>query len=412
MQPYHRTEMQITVSVKQLVSIGVIAVVAVLAVALTSSGALSSMQQSSTQSQHEIQSTSSSQVSTSKEGQEPTVQSQQISDVNVNDLRQFLWELSAVVEGLRNDINVLKTSVSSSSNVLVEEIRQMIVSQIGEVKLRVDDIEKRVGRTETQLGKIDELSAYVDSLKQQIVTLDSEIQSFKTGQQPPRLVPDTGTTEETTTEQLPGLEQPSPVEEVPPDSQSASTGQEFLMLSIDKPTYSAGDTVVISVKTNPDAFVDMKIVNSASVEVFKKVIKADSAGKFTVGYIIWSDTPADGYKIIATRGDLEKTSMFSVIKHPTAALPGVESSVISIKTDKVTYSRGDYMSVSGIAQPRSSITIVLVSPSGNESLFTANVNENGVYQRLLTISLDSTSGVWTVVAKQGENIASWNVTVV
>jgi len=103
--------------------------------------------------------------------------------------------------------------------------------------------------------------------------------------------------------------------------------------------------------------------------------------------------------------------MFRVLESPTPPSASVEFGSITIKTDKQTYNKGEYISVSGNAPPRSRVMLILTTPSANESVLTAQADEKGTYNYLIAISLDSRSGEWTITAKQGDEMATLRITI-
>jgi hypothetical protein len=372
--------MEVTLSYKQLAGIGVIVAVLAFGIGLVKSGAIS-LQLPQSQAQTQIE-----------------------------------QEIISHVKNLQDDITAMQSSLNNFAN---------LDSQIVNVQNVISDLEKRISATEAEYDTVEKLNSYIDTLQQKMVKLEREVQKLKASQEEIVKAQESKTVEqkvkeepETETTSVPDQEtsqqgtqaQDTPEQETPAE-QVPSNNTKTLFLTINRSQYMVGDTVLINISTDEEASVELKIVSSTSVDVFKKVIKANSAGKIRVEYIIPDDVPAGGYKVIVTSGAKQKSMLFTVAKPPALPSASSESGKITIKTDKQTYGKGQYMVVSGNALPRGKVTIIVTTPSYNESVFLTQADEKGVYSRLVTIGLDSSSGEWTVSAKQGDEIATLRITV-
>jgi uncharacterized protein YfaS (alpha-2-macroglobulin family) len=189
------------------------------------------------------------------------------------------------------------------------------------------------------------------------------------------------------------------------DTQSSSG---TLTLQVDKSQYVRGERVLISGKTVANAFVDIDILDSSSVQLVRTATKADSSGNYRLDYTLSSDAKFGTYTVKVTSLDRQTSITFTVGNSSTPSPTGS----LTITTDKHDYSKGSLVKITGKATPNGKVTVLVQPKSGDEIVLTATATDTGNYIVLLSIRSDASAGTWTLTAREGSDTAVTQITVI
>lgn len=326
-----------------------------------------------------------------------------IPEAGTSPVEQELRAINANIEAVRGDLAVLKSGVVSVSE--LEAFRE----ELSSLEIRISMLEteaKQLADVPAEV-KIIELESWIQEIVNEVGKMRQDIDALRAEQITLEQPPEVETIAEEKEEEI-VVEHLEEEEEV--DVQEPNKVK-LLTLSLSSVQYKPGDEVIIIGRTDPNVPVRISIVDQNSVKIFSQVVSSSNLGKYSIKYLVPDNASLGFHKVTASSGDRQLSSFFTV-KVLVPSYAESQTGIITIKTDRITYSKGEYVSVSGTAPPRSTVIVSITFPSGNESSLYAQVDEDSKYQALLTITLDSSSGTWVLSAKQGSEVASLKITVV
>ena len=371
--------MEITLSYRQLAAIGI--VVGVIAVGIGvvkfnelsgESGSILPLQ--SSQQPLQQPATAESPPVTTQSPQEDSATTKQ------------LHEITAEIDGLRNDLNTIKSQVSDTSK----------VDDLSKAQTRIDTLEEKMkqlsrvkGETKTNdvSTKVEDLYALLSKLEVKMDQLEMEVKTLK---------------EQST---------PKQEEESPSEQPSMDFKVESLTASTDSVEYRLGEKVIITVKTDPNVPVNIQMTYDNKTVLYYTTIKSDAAGIYRLEYKLQPGAVTGWYNAKVTSGDKSNFLVFRVLDSAKLSAES-ENGILTIKVMRSTFSKGDYISVSGEAPPRGKVILTITPPSGHESSATVWGDTEGKYQNLFQLTLDASSGEWTITAKYNQETALLKVKVI
>jgi uncharacterized protein YfaS (alpha-2-macroglobulin family) len=194
---------------------------------------------------------------------------------------------------------------------------------------------------------------------------------------------------------------------------SSSSTIAGLTISVDRNQYARGDTVLISGRTDPNAFIDLDLFDSSNVQVIRTSTKSDANGNYLLQYTIPSNAATGNYEVKGTVGSKQTSVKFSVVSSTSTSTPSTSSAAgsLTITTDKTSYQRGDLVRITGKAPANSKVTITAEPPFGDKLLMTPTATDTGNYITLLSIDNSASTGTWKLTVKLNENTATTQITV-
>ncbi len=311
-----------------------------------------------------------------------------------------LLAIKAEIESLRKDLALIRseaTSKGESTNVLAVEGRiaslEKKVSDLAKFTKPADDsaLAKEVQELHALLdrseAKMEQMQNEIKMLKEQIATMQQKTE--KEAQAPPEQESKPGET----------TEQPS-----------ADFTVKSLTASTNRVEYKLGDVVVISGKTDPSVPIAIQVVYEKNNVVFNTTINSDPAGVYRLEYKVQTDVSIGWYNAKISSGDKSSTLVFRIIDTNKISAKS-ENGTVTIGVVSTSYSRGDYISVTGEAPPKSKVVLTITPSSGNESSSTVWADSDGRYQKLFQLSLDASAGDWAISAKYNGETAILKVKV-
>src|SRR5438445_9464449 len=132
-------------------------------------------------------------------------------------------------------------------------------------------------------------------------------------------------------------------------------------------------------------------MTSLSGKTYSAATSASSASSYTMLFLTSGAYETGQYHI--TVNNLAQTNMLSIYIQSGSTS---SSYTFTAQTDKSSYSRGEFIGVSGVAYPNSSVSGVLTSPSGITYTLTTTANAAGSYTMLFQTSPSYEIGTWQI----------------
>lgn len=369
--------MEITLSYRQLAAICI--VVGVIAVGIGvvkfnelsgESGSILSLQQSQQQ----------------PETAQPTPVTTQDSQQDTATTKQF-HEITAEIEGLRNDLNTIKSNVQDTNKLDDLSKAQTRIDSLEEKVKQLSTVKEEAKTNDTSAKKVEDLYALLSKLEDKIDQLEMEIKTLK---------------EQGTSKQQ---------EETPSEQPSMDFTVKSLTASTDRVEYILGQKVIITGKTDPNVPVNVQMIYDNKTVLYNTTTKSDAAGTYRLEYALQQDAVTGWYNAKVSSGDKSNFLVFRVLDSKKLSAES-ENGILTIKVMRSTFSKGDYVSVSGEAPPRGKVILTITPPSGHESSATVWSDTDGKYQNLFQLTMDASSGEWTVTAKYNQETALLKVKVI
>jgi len=370
--------MEITLSYKQLVGIGVLVGVLALGIGVVKAGELNGNGNTILPFQQSQQTVTTESISQQKSQQDSAV-------------IQKLLEINAEIEGLRIDLNAMKSATMEMNP--LKEISKL-QSSIAALEKRVQELSNATEEAKTDnvsTEKVEQLYGLLAKLEDKMGQMEKEIKTLKE-----------------TPAQVQELEVVTETEDVP-DQQVQEVKVKALTVSTNRVEYMLGEIVTITGKTDPEVPVNVQIADAHKV-IFTITTESDNIGLYKAVYEIQDDATAGTYTVTVSSGD-KSSIIFFKVNNPEKLSAYSQNGLLKLGITDSVYSRGDYVSVTGEAPPRGKIAITITPPSGNESTVTVFSDSDGKFQKLFQLSLDASDGDWTISATHYGETASLTIKV-
>jgi hypothetical protein len=176
----------------------------------------------------------------------------------------------------------------------------------------------------------------------------------------------------------------------PPTSQYPFTAQAFSSI------YTVGNLIQVSGTANPFTAVNA-VLTSPSGLTYTTSTSTSSSGSYIVSFSTaqWYET-GNWYITLTNQGKSKQVSIFMESSNQSN-----NSNPFTVQTDKTIYRKGDQIKISGDAEPFTSVTSVLTSPSGDKFNGATVTNFDGSYNITYLTSPSFESGNWYVTLHNG-----------
>jgi len=170
-----------------------------------------------------------------------------------------------------------------------------------------------------------------------------------------------------------------------------------LTVSTNKPVYTTGNTVVISGTTSPSTSVGIEVKSPSGVTVWIDSVNSSSSGSFSSSFVLRSDAELGTYTVYASTSSEKATCTFSVVK-------------LSVSTDKLTYVRGEVVTISGSISPttpNAGVGIEVKDPNGVVVWIDSVITDSSSkFSSSFTLRNDTALGTYTVYASYSGIVAT------
>ncbi|MEM2760313.1 MAG: hypothetical protein QXU32_09350 [Nitrososphaerales archaeon] len=361
--------------------------------------------------------------------------------VRTAEVEEFSKEIGEEIERLGNEINAIKNRSDA---------------QLPQISEEITDLEKQIQIIDARIDRLSRLSNDIDDLKKEIASLrTSPLQSlsasldrseYRTGDSlvvtgtsapntsvktslldPNRLSINEGSTISDSTGKfmftfrLPeGLSTGNYIIKITEGSNtiermfrivSTQVQTEGFTIRTDSSEYLRGERVQLSGTATQNTWVDLDIFDSNNVQLVRTSTKSDTNGRYSLEYIIAFNSPLGEYVAKASAGDKQVSVKFFVVNIKSSS-SSITSSNLTITTEKTTYNRGNFVTVTGKSMPGEKVTIFVEPTGGDRLVLTVNSDSSGNYRTIFEIRQDAFGGQWKLTAKQGTDTATINITVI
>ncbi|GEM_PF-1212269 len=173
-------------------------------------------------------------------------------------------------------------------------------------------------------------------------------------------------------------------------SSATSSGSYTFTAQTDKGIYQGGDLIQITGIATPGSAVTATL-QSASGMTLNSGATANSDGTYTIVFSTLSSYESGTWTIAIT--NLSQTKTLSIYLESAGSS---NSNTFTAQTDKTSYHQGDLIRITGTAQPSTTITAVLTSPSQSTYSSSTTANSDGTYTIIFATSSSYTTGNWNV----------------
>src|SRR5947209_5400850 len=167
---------------------------------------------------------------------------------------------------------------------------------------------------------------------------------------------------------------------------TASTGAYSFTAQTDKSIYQTGDLIEISGVGNPNTAVT-GVLTSPSGKTYSSATTIQPDGSYAMFFS--TSQPYEGGSWYVTMNNLGHVKVLSF-----TIVSSSGSSTLTAYTDKAIYQKGDTIQVSGIGQPSTTVSGILVSPSQNTYSSFATVMSDGTYTMFFPTYSSYETGNW------------------
>jgi len=169
---------------------------------------------------------------------------------------------------------------------------------------------------------------------------------------------------------------------------TASTGLYSFTAQTDKSIYQTGDLIEISGVGNPNTAVT-GVLTSPSGKTYSSATTIQPDGSYAMFF-----STSQPYEIGSWYVTMNNLGHVKVLSFTIVSSSG--SSTLTAYTDKAIYQKGDTIQVSGIGQPSTTVSGILVSPSQNTYSSFASVMSDGTYTMFFPTYSSYETGNWYI----------------
>jgi prefoldin subunit 5 len=173
-------------------------------------------------------------------------------------------------------------------------------------------------------------------------------------------------------------------------SSGLSNGSNTFTAQTDKASYQLGDMIQVTGTAQPSSSVTAVLTNP-SQGTYSSSTTVNSDGTWTILFSTSTSYETGNWNVDVSNLGQSKTLDFTL---GTSSSSG--SSTFTAQTDNTSYHQGDMVQIAGDAQPGSSASATLVSPSGNTYDTSAVTNSNGNYVMFFSTTGSYPTGNWYV----------------
>ena len=164
-----------------------------------------------------------------------------------------------------------------------------------------------------------------------------------------------------------------------------SSGSYTFTEQTDKTSYAPGDTIQVYGVAQPNTSVNAVMTNPAG-STYTSSTTSNSAGSYTITFTTLSSYQTGTWTMAVSNSGQSKTSYFTM---------GTSGSyTFTAQTNKSTYTRGDLIQIAGTAQPGTTVSANLVSPTGNTYPTSGTANSYGSYVLFFQTPSSYETGNW------------------
>lgn len=232
-------------------------------------------------------------------------------------------------------------------------------SQINSLKnqlLLLSDLKNNIADVDKKITDLDNLKANITNIQQQVTSLESK------------------------------NSQVQQIASVTPN----------LAYFIDKSSYFPGDTIKITaIGASPQNIIQIELLDSSGFVLVHQQTWADSSGKAAYAMQLSSALPPGNY-VLKLTSEQQNTSQPILVLSQGTGQSTTSNNILTVQTDKSTYPPGQEVEVSGKAQPNTTVSAVMTSPTGKTYNSVTVANADGSYVLFFSPIQPYETGRWSV----------------
>lgn len=172
-------------------------------------------------------------------------------------------------------------------------------------------------------------------------------------------------------------------------SAGTSTGSSTFTAQTDKTSYNLGDMIQVTGTAQPSSTVTAVMTNPSG-GTYSSSTTVNSNGSYTILFSTTTSYESGNWNINVSNLGQSKILYF------TLGTSSSSTSTLTAQTDKASYTRGDLIQVAGAAQPNTTVTATMVSPSGTNYNTSTTANSNGNYVMFFSTTIYYPTGNWYI----------------
>ena len=186
-----------------------------------------------------------------------------------------------------------------------------------------------------------------------------------------------------------------------------------LAFILDKSSYLPGNTMQISViGATPQNLIEIELLDSSQFVIMHQQAYADSSGKATYDMQLSTALLPGNYVLKLTSGQQTSSQPVQVLSSGTSqGTTTTTNSVLTVQTDKSVYLTGQEIQVTGKAQPNTTVSSVMKSPTGTTYNSITTADASGSYVLFYSPLPPYEVGHWSISVSNLSSTTTVNITI-
>lgn len=180
-----------------------------------------------------------------------------------------------------------------------------------------------------------------------------------------------------------------------------------LAFVLDKSSYLPGNTIQITaIGATPQNLIEIELLDSSQFVIMHQQTYADTSGKATYDMQLSTALLPGNYVLKLTSGQQITSQPVQVLSPGTSqGTTTTTNSVLTVQTDKSVYPTGQEIQVTGKAQPNTTVSSVMKSPTGATYNSSTTADAGGSYVLFYSPLPPYETGQWSISVS---NLAATN----
>lgn len=185
-----------------------------------------------------------------------------------------------------------------------------------------------------------------------------------------------------------------------------------LAFILDKSSYLPGNTMQISaIGATPQNLIEIELLDSSQFVIMHQQAYADSSGKATYDMQLSTALLPGNYVLKLTSGQQTSSQPVQVLSSGTSQGTTTTNNVLTVQTDKSVYLTGQEIQVTGKAQPNTTVSSVMKSPTGTTYNSITTADASGSYVLFYSPLSPYEVGHWSISVSNLSSTTTVNITI-
>jgi hypothetical protein len=172
-----------------------------------------------------------------------------------------------------------------------------------------------------------------------------------------------------------------------------------LAFVLDKSSYLPGNTIQITaIGATPQNLIEIELLDSSQFVIMHQQTYADASGKATYDMQLSTALLPGNYVLRLTSGQQTSSQPVQVLSPGTSQITPTPTSngILTVQTDKLVYLTGQEIQVTGKAQPNTTVSSVMTSPTGVTYNSVTTADASGSYVLFYSPLPPYETGKWSI----------------